>query len=197
MNRPLLLTGWIAAGMLALLLPAGAQQWVADASKVPIPDHPAAGRIHGAPFTIQHADLDYSDVDPGEKKATFFLNLIHGTDAFSGTKIFITLLTKPGEKIEGKRFTVDPNHVQTPDAIQDGNVRYSAVQGAMVSWAKQDGFHGHDFNSKWSLCLEFGKAKGNLIPGKIYYSLQDAQKSYVAGKFTATLVHIQRAHQKR
>ena len=35
--------------------------------------------------------------------------------------------------------------------------------------------------------LRFGKAKGSRIPGEVYIAMQDREKSWVSGVFTAMI----------
>ncbi len=44
------------------------------------------------------------------------------------------------------------------------------------------------FFSNYALKLELGQMVNGLIPGKIFLALADADKTVVAGQFTATLV---------
>src|SRR5437868_669917 len=114
--------------ILVLLISGGAQKnttsgWIPDATNGVIPNRAARGMIHGEPFTVQSAEL--SGGSPKDQKSnsgghwTYTLSLRQGKGFFADKSFDISIVTKPGEKLDSKIFKVKPgstfnqaNHVK-------------------------------------------------------------------------------------
>lgn len=168
-------------------------RWVPDATRVATPSKPAVGRIHGRPFKVEKAELTLARASPDmPKRTTYFLKLRQGGGFFPDYEYSLTLLTPRGQKIDGQSFVVGPAGVfKMPGAIVEKNVSYPPVQGVAMTW-KVPGkeFGDTDMMSRYTMRLEFGKRLGHRIAGRIYLSMQDPQKSWLAGTFVAEIKRL-------
>ena len=181
---------WFAALPAVLIAFPAAAQWSADASRARIPGRPAVGRIHGKPFRVEQAELRIAK--PGAdtpNRTTYLLKLRQGKEFFADYEYSLTLLTPRGQKIDGKSFVVTPEGVfKMPGAISEKGVSYPPVQGVWMTWKAPGKHFGEtDMTSKYTMRLQFGKAKGNRIPGYVSIAMQDREKSWVSGTFTAVI----------
>lgn len=181
----------LSIGTLAVLtLTPALAQWAPDASKAAIPGRAAVGRIHGKVFRVEKAELQIAAPSPETpKRTTYFLKLTQGKAFFADYEYSLTLLTPRGQKIDGKAFVVGPEGVfKMAGAIEEKGVTYPPVQGVMMTW-KVPGktFGDTDLSSKYTMRLQFGKAKGNRIPGHVFIAMQDREKSWVSGTFQASI----------
>jgi RNA polymerase sigma factor (sigma-70 family) len=89
--------------------------WLADASRAAFPDQPAAGRLHGKPFTVERARIapypqDSATVGdrPGKKEweGGAILCLQQGKEDEPRNRYTIFLAVKPGDTVDGKTFLV-------------------------------------------------------------------------------------------
>ena len=172
---------------------AGAQGWMADCSKAAIPNKPAAGMIHGAKFVVEKVELSGGSSSVGGSKmdhGTYFLKLRQGKEFFADREFTIFIATKLGDKLDGKSFTGRSGFAfDQPGAIKVGNVTYPPIQGVQMSWKPpKETLPKTDITSKYTLRLQFGQKQGNKLPGRIYLCMQDKEKSFVAGTFTAVIV---------
>jgi hypothetical protein len=158
----------VAAGaLLAFAAPARAQKWTADASKAAVPARPAAGKIHGLPFSVEKAELKNG-----------ILEIRQGKDFFPDRAVMVFLFLKQGESPEGHTFTVAPGAGFGSPHI---HMKWRANPAA-DELPKTD-----MFMDRYTMRLAFGKAQNGKVPGRIYLCTPDAAKSYVAGTFTATV----------
>ena len=169
-----------------LAAPVLAQGWAADVSTAALPAGPAAGKINGKKFVPDKVELQMSS---GKGRTTYFLNFRTGKEFFADSEYKLTLLTRPGEKLAGKKFVVGPGGTfEMEGAIKDGEVSYPPLQGVMMTWTVPGKTFGDtDMGSKYTMRLEFGPAKGGRQSGAIYLAMQDAKKSFVAGRFSAVV----------
>jgi hypothetical protein len=138
--------------------------WTDDLSKMKAPDKPASGKLLGGDFKVENAQLGGGRV----------LTLRQGKEFLPDAAVIIFLGLNPGDTLEGKKFEVAvTDEVGKPPHI---HVR------RMPPGEKQP--QASAFVSGYAMKLEFGKAQGGKIPGKIYLCMPDDQKSYVAGTFT-------------
>jgi hypothetical protein len=138
-----------------------------DPAKHVIPDGPVSGRLAGKPFTPDRVELE------GNK-----LTFRQGKDFFADLAVEVQL---PGDKLPapGAKVVVTPKQSWT-----EGNLP-QLTTGVRTG----DGLPKMEFvNDKYALTLELGKKDQGKVPGKVYLALPDAQKSYLAGAFTAEVV---------
>lgn len=134
-----------------------------DPAKHVFPASPAAGRLYGTPFTPDRVELE------GDT-----LTLRSGKEFFADQEISVVLGDK-AKPADGVKLVVRPS--QTWGEGIPG-LRVSARKGKDLPDTKfvNDGF---------ALTLELGKTDKGKADGKIYLCLPGAEKSYLAGTFTA------------
>lgn len=146
-------------------LPA-ADLYTLDTTKHNIPPAPVSGRLKGKAFTPDRVELE------GNK-----LSLRAGGDFFPDQEISLTL---KGDSVpaEGLKLVVKSSQKWTDDqsppmmqvAFKKPNSNLPETQFV---------------NDGYALTLELGKPEKGKVPGKIFISLADPEKSYLAGTFTA------------
>jgi DNA-directed RNA polymerase subunit RPC12/RpoP/regulation of enolase protein 1 (concanavalin A-like superfamily) len=140
--------------------PANDSNWVLALNGRPIPDSPAAGRIHGQDFITERASFqDNTLVLRAGKHEAELAALID----FGGA---------PVAQLAGKTI----------------NVATNAAKAAKVtlSWKDAAGnVQTPSYAAGYALRLEFGNLADDRLPGKIYLCLPDPQKSYLLGSFEA------------
>jgi hypothetical protein len=137
--------------------------WMTDLAKMRIPRAKVTGQIHGREFAPERAELSNG-----------VLTLHQGKDFFPDLALSLFLFLKEGESVEGKKFRVAPT------------ARYSSPH-VHVQWREKpgDSFPQRDIiMDGYAMILEFGKKASGKIPGRIYLSLPDKQRSFAAGSFT-------------
>lgn len=126
------------------------------------PDSPAAGRIHGRDFIIDHSFL---------QNGTLTLRAGRG-----GTVTFGLQINFGGAQ---------------PEALagQSLNIATNAPMAARVTLHWQDGSESamEELEGGYAMRLDFGQVSNNRISGKIYFCAPDEMKSYVAGTFNAQI----------
>lgn len=136
--------------------------WSLNLKNASIPNHPAAGKIHGAEFTVEAAKLEGGN-----------LTLRQGKDFFPDQEFVIPLFLNAGESLESRSFNYNPGD-PSPRPL---NIQLGWKENSHPVPKKQT------ISQGTALRLEFGKMANQKIPAKIYLCLPDAQKSYVAGTF--------------
>ena len=102
------------------------------------------------------------------------LSLRQGEDFFPDREFMIFLFPEQGEALEGKTYRVakDQGH-GSPHVHMKWKPTDKDVPDAEI------------FMKQYTMLLEFGKKKNGVLPGKIYLSIPDESKSFVAGAFQA------------
>lgn len=154
---------------LSKLTPATAA-WSAEAPTGSLSEGRANGTLSGAAFLVESASLLTGGGVP-------ILTLRQGQANAPQGEVLIYLRSKRGESLEGKTFRVTAS-----DAKPDARIIKRGPAGSGQSGTFAKGF---------ALRLEFGKASEGLLPGKLYLSLPDREKSVVTGVFFATLGSVQ------
>ncbi len=135
-------------------------QWTNDLAKMKLVQTPVAGKVFGVDFNLETIELQKTSV----------LILKDGPNV-----IFIFLPGKIEQGLEGKswEFPAVPGAGQaTPDVHVHVHRPITKAQA---------------FGQGCAIKLEFGKARDNLLPGKLYICLPDGDKSFFAGSFTVQL----------
>lgn len=130
-----------------------------------IPAQPVTGRLRNAAFTPELAEIDSG-----------VLTLRQGKGALD-TEVTIYLYTKPWEVPAGRSFKL-----MSPAAAPDApHVR--------IRWHDdgQNAPRQREYAEKYTLVLEFGQEKDKKLPGKLFLSLPDEDKSQLAGTFEAEI----------
>ncbi|QTN32353.1 hypothetical protein HZ994_08430 [Akkermansiaceae bacterium] len=140
---------------------------IEDISAEPIPDTPAAGKVHGKEFKVEKATLN---------SGVGTLKLQQGEGLFGDMQFTIFLFDEGQNEVDGKTITVKPNQGSTTAHIHMSRM----VEKGRVP--QNDSFTG-----KFAMKLEFGTAKDDKIPGKIHLRVPDEAGSFVSGTFEAEI----------
>lgn len=130
-----------------------------------IPNQPARGEVQKAAFVVEAAEFENG-----------VLTLRQGKDAAT-TEIKLFLHTQPWHVPEQQSIKI-AGQGSAPDAPL-----------IRIRWNEsgQKAPRQRDFAEKYTLRLEFDRARDRKLPGKIYLQLPDEDKSQVAGTFTADI----------
>jgi len=136
--------------------------WMLNLDAATIPDSPAAGRIHGQDFIVEHANF---------QNGTLVLRTgLRGPVDFG---IVISFYTVPVEALVAQTFNITTNTEKATHVTLCWN---NSMSAGRVS-----------FYSGYAMRLEFGVVMNNHLPGKIYLCTPDAEKSYLLGTFNADI----------
>lgn len=136
-----------------------------DISAQPIPDKPAAGKVHGREFKVDKATLEEG-----------CLELRQGEGFSSHLEEFeIDLSRKKVENFAEKTFTVELNQ----KAGIEITLAYTGERKGSIKT--------RTYIENYTMKLEFGSAKDGKIPGKIHLRLPDEAGSFVVGTFEAEI----------
>jgi hypothetical protein len=137
--------------------------WTLELTKAVIPDAPLAGTIHGSAFACDRAAL-----------VGGLLLLGQGTEPPYDLGFGVRLDARQGEELSGKAFEFLPDQ---PGAPQVG-WRWKNDQQQPITQIVSNGY---------LLKVTFGQAGNGRMPGRIFISLPDAEKSFAAGTFDAEI----------
>lgn len=139
-------------------------EWTTDLSKMKAPDAPVSGMLMGAPFKL----------DVVTHNGTGALILKQGTDVIGDASIIIFTRIKQTDELAGKSFAVETKG----DIAKRPHVHYNRRLNPNELPKGMATIEGY------AMRLEFGEKKDGKIPGKVFLSLPDTDKSVVAGTFT-------------
>ncbi len=140
---------------------AGASLWNLDLSDAKIPETDASGSIHGRAFTLEHASLTGSNLT---------LRVGHSGSVELGLNIYF--FNRQPEELAGKTAEIKPTDTTAPRVT--------------LRW-KGDKKESQTFHSGYAMKVEFSAPENGALPGKIFISLPDDSKSWVAGTFRAEM----------
>jgi hypothetical protein len=128
-------------------------------------DRPAAGQLHGKPFTFESGVMEEG-----------ILHLCQGKEFFADLEVIVFLFLPKGEVPSGKTFTVphDPGLNRSTPHI---HIHWKETQKGLPQYQM--------FTDNYTMRLTFGQMRGNMLPGTIELVLPDETKSHIAGAFTA------------
>ncbi|MBC8065151.1 MAG: hypothetical protein H7Y17_10000 [Chlorobia bacterium] len=175
--------------------------WRSDATTAPIPTTPAKGILLGQSFMPVVVKLKKSGVNSVSESGKVKDRAQNWILTFAGDASFIPdqdlqiwINTDLGTSISDRTFVMKPYAFGTDEARKQS---YGSHQGSRVprgvtsifATVKPAGkqFVNEIFSDKFSLRLVFGKPSGGMIPGKIYATLPDKHKSFLAGTFRARI----------
>lgn len=139
--------------------------WQMDLSNVTIPSSEPVGKIHGQDFRVEAADIQNG-----------ILTLRQGKDFFPDRSLKIFLFLKKNEGPQGKDFNITRD-----EGFGSPHIHMAwKTEGKDVPETKV-------FMKDYAMRLDFGENQEGKLPGKIYLSLPDDSKSYVAGSFMAAI----------
>ncbi|MDB5385370.1 MAG: hypothetical protein JWM11_1016 [Planctomycetaceae bacterium] len=171
--------------------------WVADASRSEFPDQPAAGRLHGQDFHVDRASLSAwweasgNVGDPLEKQDRVdgaVLRLQAGNKQPASDVYTLFLVVKPGAVLANQTFEVPlAGLFKQSQKIMDrgGKGWFYPVAAVQAQSTGPDGKDHVVVAPKVTLRLTVAERQQDRLPGRIYLCLDDAEKSFVAGSFTA------------
>ncbi len=144
--------------------PAAAPAAKSDIAAPTIPTHPAKGQVRGVPFFVGASEIENGVLTLRQREVP---------DA--DTEVTITLMTKMWDVPAGRTFKI----INQQPAADAPLVR--------IRWKEegQGAPRQQQFTDKFTLLLELGQERDKKLPGKIYLSLPDEDKSVVAGTFEA------------
>ena len=152
------------AGAPALVAPpASDTNWTLSLDTISIPDATVVGRIHGQDFILERAIYTPNG-----------LTLRKGQHGPVELGVSIDFGGAPPETLENQTLNIAPD----ADKAARVTLRWKDASGALQK---------EDYDDKYALRLEFGKIGRGRLPGKIYLCTPDAEKSYLMGKFTASI----------
>ena len=137
--------------------------WTLDLTNAVLPDTPVAGRIRGSGFLCEKAILRGG-----------LLVLAQGNAFPWDLGLALNLFAREGEELSGKTVEITPVRPRAPHVV----LRWKDQQQQAVTETIKDGY---------SLNVTFGQATNSRMPGRIYLSLPDETKSFVAGTFDAEI----------
>jgi len=138
--------------------------WTLELSETSIPEATAVGSIHSNGFYCERATLQGGD-----------LTLRQGRSGPADLGITIRLFAQQGEQLSGKTVEIKADRAPPLPKIV---LRWKDEKQKPVTRNITDGY---------ALKVAFGDAANGRIPGKIYISLPDENKSFVAGAFDAEI----------
>jgi len=134
-----------------------------------IPESRVNGMISGTNFLADTVRIDSAGTAQ-------VLRFIQGTPASPDRELLIYLHPKPAEKTSGHTWTIkaDQRGSDVPQVVKRAkiNPKYAATSKS--------------FPYGYAMTLELGPTTNTTAVGKIYIALPDAEKSVVAGVFTAS-----------
>lgn len=154
-----------------------------DCSVGAIADKPVSGTVNGKPFVPKETTVHITKNGMGMDAAKFdTYQLAIQTDGIFN-ELTVTMLVRAGTKPDGKVWRVLPT-----DSIGD---QPAAAEGLpeVQGWDLQ--LEAADVDTSFtrdiaSIRVEWGVAKGGVLPGKIHFCVPSA-KAEIAGSFNATL----------
>jgi hypothetical protein len=150
----------------ALVAPhASDTNWMLTLGTTAIPDAPAAGRIHGQDFIVEHASFQNGA-----------LTLRAGTGGLLEFGVQINFSGALAESLAGKSLNI----LAVTNKSARVTLRWKDESGAVQSQSYEDNY---------ALRLEFGMLANDQLPGKIYLCTPDAKKSYLLGSFNADVIN--------
>jgi hypothetical protein len=138
---------------------AGAREgWRPSLEGVAVPHSPASGRLGGAAFRVERAELHSGVLT------------LHQGGGFLGERT-VSVFLFDFDRPDGRAWHVQPGR-------RFGNPHVHLSSGAGPPEAFQD---------RYALVLELGRRRGDTLAGRIYLCLPDGARSYVAGSFVARI----------
>jgi hypothetical protein len=139
----------------------GTNLWSLDVSNAMIPDSMVAGSLHHQGFEVERATLQGSN-----------LTLRIGSKGSIELGLNIYFFIRQPEELSGISAQVKPTDPTAPRVV--------------MHWRAGER-HSETFHKGYAMKIEFGSAAGNALPGKLFISLPDDSKSWVAGTFRAEI----------
>jgi hypothetical protein len=139
----------------------GTNLWSLELSNVTIPDSTLFGSLHHQAFEVERATLQGSN-----------LTLRIGTKGSVELGLTISFFNRQPEDLSGISKDVKPTDPTAPRVV--------------MHWREGER-RSQTFHNGYAMKIEFGPAAGNTLPGRLFISLPDDSKSWVAGAFRAEI----------
>jgi DNA-directed RNA polymerase subunit RPC12/RpoP len=139
----------------------GTNLWTLDLTDVKFPEEPVGGAIHQRAFTLEHASITGSN-----------LTLRVGRSGPMELGLNVYFFNRSPEELGGKSAEVKPTDSPAPRVV----LHWKDAQRASET-----------FRGGYAMKVEFGAVADGALPGKIFISLPDDSKSWVAGTFRAEI----------
>ncbi|HXI52200.1 MAG TPA: hypothetical protein VNH84_11860, partial [Candidatus Saccharimonadales bacterium] len=150
-------------------LPVATATWSLEGESMPIPKGRLGGLVAGSNFIGRSVVLYTGNATP-------ILALRQNDGPSSEAELMVYLRIKPGEKLEGRTWTVAKDESSgIPQVVK----RWRTGSRAAPQMKS--------FNGGYAMKLEFGKLDEGNLPGQLYLALPDAERSVVGGAFTAEI----------
>jgi hypothetical protein len=138
--------------------------WSLELTNIVIPEGAAVGSIHGSGFFCEGATLQGGA-----------LTLRQGRSGPPDLGITIRLFAEQGEQLSGKTIVIEAD-------------REPPLPKVTLRWKdERQEAKTENINDGYAMKLAFGQAQNGRMPGKIFISLPDTAKSFIAGTFEARI----------
>lgn len=177
--------------------------WRSDVTATAIPEGAATGKLHGKAFKPMLATiktLGQNSVSQGGKVAdrsqAYILEFSSDKEFFPAQQMQVWFTTDLKRSLSGLTLAMKPYAFGTDGARRqnygtrnDGAMVPRGVTTIFMSYKPpgKDSPKSESFMDKYSIRLEFGKQSGKSLPGKVYLTLPDGSKSFLAGAFNAKI----------
>jgi len=149
--------------------------WTMDLTNAVMPEAIAAGSIHGSGFVCEKAILQGVAARDSKTPPRCDLTLRQGKSGSPDLGVTIQLFAQQGEELGGQTVVIAPDR---PSPVPNVVLRWKDDEDKAVNRNITDGY---------ALKVIFGEPGDKHVPGKIYLSLPDENKSFVAGTFDAEI----------
>jgi hypothetical protein len=150
--------------------------WTLDLANTDPPETTASGSVHGSGFLCERAVLQAVAARDAKTPARCDLSLRQGGKSGApDLGLTLQLFAQQGEDLAGKTVEIAPDR---PPPVPKVSLRWKDDQDKTVNKTFSDGY---------ALRVAFGDASNGRMPGKIYVSLPDEAKSFIAGTFSAEI----------
>jgi len=139
-------------------------KWTLDLTNAVLPETIAVGSIHGSGFKCEKATLTGGN-----------LTLRQGSAWPPDLGLSVVLFARAGEELSGK-------------SVEVASDRAPPLPRVVLRWKDdQQKAATRNFSGGYALKVVFGEATNGRMPGRIFISLPDETRSFVAGSFDAEI----------
>ena len=153
-----------------------APQWTLDLQGAQIPQAAASGQFGGRPFAPERAYLQRTPTG-------YLLTVRQGAGFQAEREILVALPLSQGQPLDGQSWNIAPNAPAAPRLVK--------------RWLENARPQTKIFTNGYVMKLEFEQTANNQIPAKLFFSLPDEDKTFVAGTMTASFLIAGGAQQQR
>lgn len=132
-----------------------------------IPQTPASGQFAGRPFTPERAYLQRT-------AAGYLFTVRQGAGFQAEREILIALPLRAGEPLDGQAWNIAPDAPAAPRLVK--------------RWLENARQQTRIFTNGYMMKLQFEQTANSQIPARLFVSLPDEDKTFVAGAVTASFL---------